>query len=70
MGEGALAPLINDSVDPYARYEHVGEGVFIAPSLRDGPIYLIGKNAIVLFSSEMSEDVSKSTSHPRTMSDI
>ena len=30
MGEGALAPLINDSVDPYNRYEHVGEGVFIA----------------------------------------
>ena len=25
------------------------------------------KNAIAIFSSEMSEDVSKSTSHPRTM---
>ena len=34
MGEGALAPLINDSVDPYDRYEHVGEGVFIAPLIK------------------------------------
>ena len=29
--------------------------------------FLSLKNAIALFSSEMSEDVSKSTSHPRTM---
>jgi hypothetical protein len=36
MGEGALAPLINDSVDPYDLYEHVGEGVFIAPLISDG----------------------------------
>ena len=35
MGEGALAPLINDSVDPYDLYEHVGEGVFIAPLIKD-----------------------------------
>ena len=34
MGEGALAPLINDSVDLYDRYEHVGEGVFIAPLIK------------------------------------
>ena len=37
MGEGALAPLINDSVDlydRYERYEHVGEGVFIAPLIK------------------------------------
>ena len=34
MGEGALAPFINDSVDPYDRYEHVDEGVFIAPLIK------------------------------------
>ena len=34
MGEGAVAPLINDSVDPYDRYEHVGEGVFVAPLIK------------------------------------
>ena len=34
MGEGAIAPLINDSVDPYDRYEHVGEGVSIAPLIK------------------------------------
>ena len=36
MGEGELAPLLNDSVDPYDhdRYEHVGEGVFIAPLIK------------------------------------
>ena len=34
MGEGAVAPLINDSVDPYDRYEHVGEGVYIAPLIK------------------------------------
>ena len=33
MGEGALAPLINDSVDPYDRYEHVCEGV-LAPLIK------------------------------------
>ena len=33
MGEGAVAPLINDSVDPYDRYEHVGEGV-LAPLIK------------------------------------
>ena len=30
MGEGVIAPLINDSVDPCDRCEHVGEGV-LAP---------------------------------------
>ena len=30
MSEGALTPLINDSVDPYDRDEHVDEGVPIA----------------------------------------
>ena len=34
VGEGAVAPLINDSVDPYDRYEHVGEGVLIAPLIK------------------------------------
>jgi hypothetical protein len=34
MGEGELAPLINDIVDSYDRYEHVGEGVFIAPLIK------------------------------------
>ena len=34
MGEGALVPLINDNVDRYDRYEHVGEGVFIAPLIQ------------------------------------
>jgi hypothetical protein len=35
MGEGAVAPLINDSVDPYDRYEHVGEGVSVAALVKE-----------------------------------
>ena len=34
MGAGAAAPLINDSVNPYGRYAHVGEGVFVAPLIK------------------------------------
>ena len=59
MREGAVVLFINDSVDPYDRYEHVGEGVFIAHLIKElRPPAMLSTSTICASATKRSSSLS------------